>query len=78
MEKFLENLTLVNYLVIGALILLVLFEIFLRLKKKQIRSKYKYNKKHVEDFEDMEKIWIEYYREDQKIFSARIVWRLRQ
>jgi hypothetical protein len=73
MEKFLENLTLVNYLVIGALILLVLFEIFLRLKKKQIRSKYKYNKKHVEDFEDMEKIWIEYYREDQKIFSARIV-----
>jgi hypothetical protein len=73
MEKFLENLTLGNSLIIGALILLVLFEIFLRLKKKQIRSKYKYNKKHVEDFEDMEKIWIEYYREDQKIFSARIV-----
>ena len=44
MEKFLENLTIGNSLIIGALILLVLFEIFLRLKKKKIRSKYKYNK----------------------------------
>lgn len=73
MIKFLENLSLSNSLIIGALILLALFEVFLRLKKKKIRSKYKYNKKHVEDFEDMEKVWIEYYREDQKIFSSRIV-----
>ncbi len=73
MITFLENLSLSNMLVIGVVILLIIFEIFLRLKKKTIRTKYKYNKKRVEDFEDMEKVWIEYYREDQKIFSSRIL-----
>ncbi len=52
---------------------LLIIEVYLRIAKKKLKVKYKYNKDKVEDFEDMEKIWIEYYKKNQNLFVIRVV-----
>ncbi len=52
---------------------LLIIEVYLRIAKKKLKVKYKYNKDKVEDFEDMEKIWIEYYKKNQNLFVIRVI-----
>lgn len=52
---------------------LLVIEVYLRIAKRKLKVKYKYNKDKVEDFEDMEKIWIEYYKKNQNLFVFRVV-----
>ncbi len=52
---------------------LLVIEVYLRIAKKKLKIKYKYNKDKVEDFEDMEKIWIEYYKKNQNLFVIRVI-----
>lgn len=62
-----------NVSIIYVILSFICLEIFLYFSKQNLRRKYKYNKNKVEDFEDMEKIWIEYYKKTQQLFITRIV-----
>lgn len=59
--------------ILWVLLALLMIEVYLRVAKKKLKIKYKYNKVKVEDFEDMEKIWIEYYKKNQNLFVFRVV-----
>lgn len=59
--------------ILWVLLGLLAVEAYLRVAKKKLKIKYKYNKVKVEDFEDMEKIWIEYYKKNQNLFVFRVV-----
>lgn len=71
--KNFQNLELTKITIISIIIIFIILEIYLRIKKKNLKKKYNYKKDKVEDFEDMEKIWIEYYRKSQKLFATRIL-----
>ena len=62
-----------NASIIYVILSFICLEIFLYFSKQNLRRKYKYNKNKVEDFEDMEKIWIGYYKKTQSLFITRII-----
>ena len=71
--KFFGKLNTHQSTILWVLFGLLIVEVYLRIAKKKLKIKYKYNKDKVEDFEDMEKIWIEYYKKIQNLFVMRVV-----